>query len=527
MTLAGLASVYVCVDSLYAGKSLDCRGDVEIPAAEKGLEWLAEHFSSAFRKAERNWPYYTLYGVERVALACGYKYFGTHDWYGEGVKHLLEWQAANGAWAPKKDSATGGVAVTTAYALLFLARGRNPVVLNRLKFDGDWNNRPRSLAYLTRWMGSQLERELSWQVVGFDAPVSEWHDAPVLCLSGSEAPRFTDAQKTKLRQFVYQGGTVFSVSECSGAAFSRAMRDLYAELFPACEMKTCPNDHPLYTVQHELHGYGRFEVVPNGVRPLAVHTDADLHRAWQAQQMHTHLRAFHAGANLVLYVGDKAFRNRGATVWPDEPAKQPDKTVEIVRLVHTGNWNPEPLAVERFARLMAQRTGTGIVEAEPIPPAALPKSKAAVALLTGTGELALTGDDREGIERFVQGGGIMVVDAAGGDRVFGDSAKTPLAEVFGGRPLRRLGADHPLYRLAGHEIERVEYRRATASRLNTNRPNLRAIEVAGRVAVIFSPEDLTLGLLGGAAYGCDGYAPDSAFTLMRNICMHAATRAAE
>jgi hypothetical protein len=52
-------------------------------------------------------------------------------------------------------------------------------------------------------------------------------------------------------------------------------------------------------------------------------------------------------------------------------------------------------------------------------------------------------------------------------------------------------------------------------------PRLRGIEVNGRLAVIFSPEDLSVGLVGGAVDGIYGYEPESAVNLMRCVLTYA------
>jgi hypothetical protein len=41
----------------------------------------------------------------------------------------------------------------------------------------------------------------------------------------------------------------------------------------------------------------------------------------------------------------------------------------------------------------------------------------------------------------------------------------------------------------------------------------------GRIAVIFSRQDVTAGLIGALTKTIDGYAPDTAYNIMRNIVM--------
>ena len=55
-------------------------------------------------------------------------------------------------------------------------------------------------------------------------------------------------------------------------------------------------------------------------------------------------------------------------------------------------------------------------------------------------------------------------------------------------------------------------------------PNLRAVLIDDRPAVLFSREDLTAGLVGYPSYACYGYDPESAYAIMRNIVLYAATR---
>ena len=42
-----------------------------------------------------------------------------------------------------------------------------------------------------------------------------------------------------------------------------------------------------------------------------------------------------------------------------------------------------------------------------------------------------------------------------------------------------------------------------------------------RLSVLLSREDLTGGLVGYASYACDGYAPQTAYEIMRNVVLTA------
>ncbi len=190
--------------------------------------------------------YYLFYGVERVGLASGYKYFGTAYWFQLGAAKLLasmrpiKTDAAGNLTGGGWTGGVGGTDVTTSFALLFLVRGRNAVLFNKLEFPSmgpankpvltDWRCRPRDLAMLTNWLGQQFESSLNWQIINLKVPVKEWHDAPILYISGSLEPTITPQDIAKLRQYVLQGGMIFSCTECGGAPFSQGIRNVYKQL---------------------------------------------------------------------------------------------------------------------------------------------------------------------------------------------------------------------------------------------------------------------------------------------------------
>jgi len=273
MSAAGVASLFVCFDNFFLDAFVKCDTGLDFAPVKRGLDWFDRNFAGTLGAG-----YYYLYGVERVGLASGYKYFGTSDWYKMGASRLIRSQGADGSW---------GSTVNTAFAMLFLIRGRHPVLFNKLEFDGDWNNRPRDLASLTRWISRTFEATVNWQIINLRVPVEEWHDAPILYISASKAPNLSDEEVDKLRTYVWQGGTIFSAVECTGKGFKRGIRELYAKLFPDYELTPCGPEHELYSVYFTLRGKPLLHTISNGVRPLVVHTDVDLPLSWQLQNIAT------------------------------------------------------------------------------------------------------------------------------------------------------------------------------------------------------------------------------------------------
>ena len=532
MTTAGVATLYVCMDNLSGARYMSCRGDSkDFEPIQKGLTWLEERFDKNLDGC-KYWYYY-LYCMERVGLASGKKYFGTTDWYRAGTEKLLPRQK-DGKWG------TSVGVVDTSFALLFLVRGRHPVLVNKLQYEGDWNNRPRDLASLTRWISKMYEKPVNWQIVDVRTPVPEWHDAPILIITGSKAPTFSTADIAKLRAYVQQGGTIFSAVECAGRPFQAGIRQVYAKMFPEYKLEELPKDHPIYQAPFLLKGTPALSAISNGVRPMVIHCDTDLPASWQLRNTVTQAPNFRILANIYMHVTPMGqLRPRTTTTWP-VPTEMPLlASARVARIRHDGNCDPEPLALVRLQRLMGNECLIDLGVTGPIPAMDLPKAKADVAFLTGTKAFTLSAADIAALKQFTEGGGVLVIDAAGGAKVekdpatqtlksigFAASAEALMEKLYPGAPLSRpLSSHDPLLTVPDYAIERTPYRAGTRKRLGmSSRPNLRAVAVEGVLRVLYSREDLTTGLLGYAGVHVDGYTPASAYDIVRNVILHVATR---
>ena len=269
-------------------------------------------------------------------------------------------------------------------------------LFHKLQTDGDWNCRPQDLSNLTRWLSRTFEVPLRWEVVSFDMSLARWRVAPILYITGSKSPAFTEPQIARLRRFVLEGGTIFSCAQ--GEDFQKGIREAYLKMFPEYPLVELREDHPLRKGS-SLKLWG----ITNGLRPLVVHCNQDLPNDWQLNKAGTARESFQFAARLAVYVTGKSATERwpklawprpkqtdgGDAVWPEPVQGGPAKAGTVVRVKWKGNWNPEPLALERFTRLMSKQVGKKIVELPAADVANLGKSGATLAVLSGVGMLRL------------------------------------------------------------------------------------------------------------------------------------------
>ncbi|MFW6133339.1 MAG: DUF4159 domain-containing protein [Planctomycetota bacterium] len=521
MTACGVACLLQCYDELHRDDRIRRdAGDAWAPIA-RGLDWLAEHFS-AWENPGRGPQYYTeyLWALGRVGDIGGHPLLGDHDWYAEGAAELIRRQRTDGGW---------GDPVDTAYGLAFLAAGRRPLLMGKLRYDGLWNGRPRDLANLIAWLVRRFERPLRWQVVDIDAPVDQWRRTPVLYISGASTPPFTSEQIDRLRRYVLGGGLILSEAARSSAAFNVGMLKVYERMFPDRPIERIAADHPVFHAHRPLDSPMKLHGISNGVRLLAIHSPTDLSKAWHMRQTDRRADAFQLAANLYFHATDLGeFRRRAGAASPAEDGPvRIERTVRVAVLAHDGNPVPEPAAYDRLVERMARRCATRVELSEPIPIAALPGDTHAAALMTGTEAFTLTEADRRALRAFLGAGGLLVVDAAGGREAFAEAARREVLPLLddASPKVGRLSAEGEIYRLEGYAIDAVRYRRASRRGGDADTsPRLEAVLVDDWPAIIFSAEDLTAGLVGYTGHQLRGYAPDSAWALLRNLLLYAAAR---
>ena len=528
MTAAGIATLFITQDYTLPDRFGACTGGTPNPNIQKGLAWMDQKIEQVLGEANL----YTMYGIERIGVASGRKYFGAVDWYQKGADVLVQRQAQDGSW--------GGDIPDTCFALLFLSRGRAPVMMNKLQYDPPkgtsaadvWGERPRDAANLARWSGHELERDLNWQIVNLKVEPEELHDAPILYIAGNQPLAFNDKQVNKLRTFVQEGGLILGNADCGQQAFAESFKELGAKMFPVYEFRQLPASHLIFT--REQYRADNWRVrravlgLSNGVRELMLLVpDADPARAWQTRSDRSKQELFQLGTDIFLYSIDKRdLRNKGETylAMPDANI-QATRKMKVARLMVGGNPDPEPYGWKRLAAVMHNRHQVDLSVFNATPGGGSLVA-ARIAHLTGTTTFTLKESARAEIKAFVNNGGTLIVDAAGGSSEFATSAQIELRMIFGassGELDAALPLSSPVYNQPGMNIEKVAYRMLAREGIigNTKVPRIRGISVGGKVRVFYSREDLSAGLVGAPVDGVYGYDPTSATDLMAAMLLYA------
>jgi hypothetical protein len=518
MTAAGVSILFAARDQTAADAGLtDARPTPLSRSITLGLEWLDEGDHAVSLPGDH--PGYTLYGLERAGLASGYKFFGDHNWFLELATQTIAAQQPDGSW-PGGDVAPAD----TAFRVLFLARGRPPILMNKLRFDGDWAFRPRDVANLAHFASKELERPLNWQVVGLDRSALEWNDCPVLYIASPQAPTFSDEDVAKLHDFVEAGGLIFTQSIGGSDDFDRFAADLARRMYPSLSLTPLPAESPLYTAMFQSAPSDNWKLsgLWNGARLLMVHCSGDLSRQWHARYEKTESAALQLGTNIAVYAaGRSEFRNRTDSIAIPAVSDAPIATVPVARVRYGGNWDPEPGAWKRMSRLMQFDTGV-FPETMEVNLDQLTAQTAPLAHLTGTGTCTFTDAEVAAARQYITDGGVLFIDSCGGSKKFSDAVeKGLLSKIAGDDEFDVINDAHPLLNISSDGM------------LDLTKPRLRLFDVdsndttpfrcrilhLGKGDLIVTDLDVTSGLLGTHTWGIRGYRPGYAEGLMKNLIL--------
>ncbi len=557
MTAAGLTCLLIGQEQLHRRANVAPKPMAN--AIDNAVAWLDKNFMphrNPNMTAGSAWLLYYLYSIERAALAGGYRQFNGYDWFADGAAVILSYQDAN----------TGAVnadylpLIDSAYALMFLSRGRDPVWIGKLNAPRlEWNSRPNDVGSLTAWLSDLRERDLHWEIWALDDLVNAEPGQlpPVLWVSGDGPIFWTDDQVEAMRDYLDHGGTLLANPDRGSGRFAQSIRELAARMYPQWPMTEIGEDHLFYNALYPVPKAQPIDTVSNGVRDLIVLLRRDWGYEFQSDPQPGDSMTWKIAANLWTTVTDRGIAPAERLAYRDQHVSQgsrndrdantnanvnvnvdanananglPDPTITVSQISYHGNWNPEPrlwdvmasrLIDQASIKLRTTNRPIGLLENTQ------PRDVSLIHL-SGIDAVAFEAAQVDAIIAYAKRGGTVLIETVGGRGDFASALSLQIEQQANVTvlPVSRfagvVNGNADLIGPGGQDASEVNYRRYALAMLGaTHRPRLTAMFIDDRPAIVISPEDLTLGALNIPRWGVIGYEPPSAQALLTNLVLQA------
>jgi hypothetical protein len=425
--------------------------------------------------------------------------------------------------------------LATSFALLFLAKGRAPVLVNKLRHgpSGDWDNDPDDIRNIVNVVSHNWKNLLTWQVVDpAIASVPELLQAPIVYLNGHKAPEFTALARQNLREFVEQGGFILAEACCGSREFDAGFKRLMTEVFPQEDYKLRPlsEDHPVWRAKNILDAQAHpLWGIEHGCRTVVIYSPADLSCYWNQSERSPNnpavIGAIKVGENVIDYATGREMPADKLTIREthDFKADAPKRNaLRIAKLKHAGDWNVAPQAVANLMDVLSKppfrydvvKTQYDLYPRDPnliyYP----------LIYIHGRAALSFGKEDLEALRRHIDpASGTIFADAACGSTAFDAAFRRFTAELLPNNPLVPIPRDDELYSTkVGADLSDVQYTKAAGG--HRDFPQLEGVKINDHWAIIYSKYDIGCALERHTGIECKGYTYESALKIAGNIVIY-------
>jgi hypothetical protein len=553
MTAAGACGLLIA--GMELNDRIACGVYKENEPVHRALSWISGPKGDRFKLDLAQRVYYNIYGIERVGRLSGMRFLGGHDWYREGCKYLVDEQQDNGSWWARGAFDQWPV-VSTSFALLFLSKGRTPVLISKLVHtqsvprqpdDLDWNNDRNDLRHLTDFVSKDLFNNLplAWQIFDMMRAVnprpgateiseddllevtSDMLQSPLVYFNGHKSPkfRFTAIERELLRKYVENGGFILAEACCDSAAFDAGFKDLVKDIWKESTLEYLPPEHPVWNAFHSVGPGNPYKLMglQMGCKTVLVYSPQDMSCYWEMNKREEGRGkvAFRLGVNIVAYAtGREPPRPRLTRVdlaRENDPARIPRGFLEVAQLKYQGDFKPAPNAMRNLMDHMRKFAGVDVVlkTKEMFPSESVRDYK--FLYLHGRARFSYSEEELDYLRFNLENGGLLLADACCGQEPFDVAFRKFAKELFPKHTLERIPADDVLFSKEINGVpltaQNIRCRTERGGKLRNLAPFLEGIKVKDRWAVIYSKYDIGCALERHQASDCRGYQPESAFRL--------------
>ena len=572
MTCAGIASLIISAGVLEKGGAavegdrIICFQKPDSESSEqikRGIDWLAKEFSVSTNPGAGNYLLYYLYALERVGRMTNQRFIGKHDWYRAGTDKILALQSQDVArdhW-----QSTGcGIISDTAFALLFLSKGRRPVLMSKIQFGSNdaWNVHPNDVNNLTLFVESKWKLDMTWQIIDIrQATADHLLQSPVISFSAKDwsiPPNEMPILAKKLRDYLDQGGFIIAEAQPGGTSFDSNFRAFMQMVFPepGYELTLLEKSHPIWTAEQMID--------PDHLRPIegihygcrtsviyipAVEGKPSLSCLWEVYRHFNRDDTRYAdvvqrqidnglgiGLNILAYATSRELKGK------DEiPEQVVRKETDIDRrgriflpFLDYGAMNPAPHAPQNLLYFLEDQCKIRVVhQASSVTLSDESLSDYPVLFMHGRGKLEFSEEQHRRLRAHLERGGFLFANAICSSEPFAVSFQAEMKKVFPHAEWQRIPMSDPIFSdvYGGFKIDTLDIRQperapgqsGTVTQTRKVQPELRGIRLSDedRWLVVFSPSDVSCALENTSSLECRGYSRNSALQLAANVILYA------
>ncbi|MCE9533324.1 MAG: DUF4159 domain-containing protein [Planctomycetes bacterium] len=578
MTVAGLCGLFISGLELNVGQQMldeetgiakKCGFYEENEAVTMGMNWLAKAFKFHISKEAHPATFYNIYGIERVGRLSGQRFIGKHDWYRAGCERLTGLskddrelaQHEDGSWSLSNNGIDNMPVISTSFALLFLSKGRTPILLSKLAFDGDdnskfdWNRKHNDARHLVEYASLALfkKQPLAWQIFDprlrddlddeakFKEELANLLQSPILYMNGHAAPKLTPRQVELLRQYIDEGGFIFAEACCGSPEFTAGFHKLMAQVFKnETQLTPVRAEHPVWASHMPLNPKdfidGKkpeqlIQCIERGCKTVVIFTPQPLAGYWEESRFLPRNNlppasrgelAFRFAGNVIAYAtGLEMPKPRLTKVELTDHTEIKDVTRHALRLAqvrHTGDWHPAPNAMRTLASYLVDHYKLQIAPSEKeIKPSSSEMLQYKFMYMHGRRDFTMDPEELDNIRKNLKTGGTLFADACCGAKEFDKAFRELAKKLYPSDKFERIPPNDFLFseKLNGKAITTVKCRRekadgSAALEFEDVVPELEGVKINDRWVIIYSKYDIGCALEKSKSSACKGHDHESA-----------------
>jgi hypothetical protein len=587
MTAAGVCGLHICSLELSRGKQeLDPKTGVaakcgfydENDALARGMRYLDKNFTFKLQGTS----FYNIYGIERVGRLSGDRFIGEHDWYREGCEFLTGVrkdfpslvQRDDGSWYSSDGHIDSFKISSTSLALLFLAKGRTPILMSKLAYDVEdadkkleWNRKHHDARNLVDFASRELFKRhpLAWQIYDprkidltdkktFDDELSSLLQSPIVYITGHKAPVLSARQKELLRRFVEEGGFIMAEACCGSPEFIKGFDQLMKDVFQekVSPLRPLPPEHPVWTAHSLIKptDFPQLRGVERGCRTVVMMSPQPLAGFWEEAQYSPEFgrpaidlggKSYRLAANIIAYATNLELPQprltRAKVTEKTDERKMPRHTLKIAQVKTYGSERIASTAIRNLGGHLKDVYKLDVSQEMDVVSIERKEDLAnyKVLYMHGNSKFTYDPEDLENLRFTLLTGGTLLADPCCGKKEFTDAFVEFVGKLFPKDKyptlkFERIPLDDYLFseKLNGKAINKVRCRtdkvEGNATELEEIEPFLQGIKIDGRWAVIFSPYDLGCALEKNKSIACRGYSHEDALRIAGAVVLYSLKR---